>query len=137
MALGPYLSKQTGANSLFRTLWDLLRAGDIVLGDQPFCSYFDVSLLVRALRVTMKASGCRVAVLTLVTMLTDSKRDPKEAVARLYERRRSAELNLRHLQETLKLDVLRCETYKNRMTYRTVGSFCPENFDRWVKRFRA
>src|SRR5262249_4258137 len=45
LALGPYLGKQTGENSLFRALWGLLRAGDVVLGDRHFCSYFDVALL--------------------------------------------------------------------------------------------
>ncbi len=45
LALGPYQGKQTGENSLFRTLWDLLRAGEVVLGDRHFCSYFDVALL--------------------------------------------------------------------------------------------
>jgi hypothetical protein len=45
LALGPYRGKQTGENSLFRTLWDLLGAGDVVLGDRYFCSYFDVALL--------------------------------------------------------------------------------------------
>lgn len=45
LAFGPYLGKQTGENSLFRTLWGLLHAGDVVLGDRHFCSYFDVALL--------------------------------------------------------------------------------------------
>jgi hypothetical protein len=45
LALGPYLGKQTGENSLFRTLWDLLRADDVVLGDRHFCSYFDMAWL--------------------------------------------------------------------------------------------
>jgi hypothetical protein len=70
------------------------------------------TLLVRELRVRVRTPGCRVAVLTLVTTLLDPKRYPKEAVARLYERRWRAEVNLRHLKETLGMDVLRCETYK-------------------------
>jgi hypothetical protein len=70
------------------------------------------TLLVRELRVKVKTPGCRVEVLTLVTTLLDRKRYTKEALAGLYERRWSAEVNLRHLKQTLKLDVLRCETYK-------------------------
>ena len=70
------------------------------------------TLLVRELRVTVTVPGCRVSEITLVTTLLDAKRYPKEALARLYERRWRAEVNLRHLKETLGMDVLRCETYK-------------------------
>lgn len=46
MAIAPYRGKQTGENSLFRTLWDnALVAGDVVLGDRYFCSYHDVAML--------------------------------------------------------------------------------------------
>jgi hypothetical protein len=44
-ALGPYQGKQTGENSLFRTLHDLLRAGDVVLADRYFSGWFDLALL--------------------------------------------------------------------------------------------
>jgi putative transposase len=44
-ALGPYQGKQTGENSLFRTLYDLLRAGDVVLADRYFSGWFDLALL--------------------------------------------------------------------------------------------
>lgn len=70
------------------------------------------SLLVREVRVQVKTPGCRVTVLTLVTTLLDSKRYPKEALARLYEKRWGVEVNLRHLKQTLKMDVLRCETWR-------------------------
>jgi len=46
-ALGPYQGKQTGENSLFRTLHDLLRAGDVVLADRYFSGWFDLALLWR------------------------------------------------------------------------------------------
>src|SRR5262249_46951244 len=70
------------------------------------------ALRVRALRVEVQAPGCRVRVLTLVTTLLDQRRYPKAAVAKLYERRWSVETNLRHLKETLGMDVLRCETFR-------------------------
>jgi hypothetical protein len=70
------------------------------------------SLLVRELRVKVKTPGGRVQVLTLVTTLLDPKRYPKEVVARLYERRWSVEVNLRHLKQTLNMDVLRCGTWR-------------------------
>lgn len=70
------------------------------------------SLLVRELRVPVRTPGGRVRVLTLVTTLLDSKRYPKEVLARLYEKRWRVEVNLRHLKQTLKMDVLRCETWQ-------------------------
>jgi len=61
LALGPYRGKQTGENSLFRTLWALLGAGDIVLGDRYFCSYFDVALLAgRSVDVVLRLHQRRV-----------------------------------------------------------------------------
>ena len=44
-ALGKYEGKQTGENSLFRTLHDVLQAGDVVLGDRCFSGWFDIALL--------------------------------------------------------------------------------------------
>lgn len=46
-ALGQYEGKQTGENSLFRTLHELLRAGDVVLADRYFSGWFDLALLWR------------------------------------------------------------------------------------------
>jgi hypothetical protein len=68
------------------------------------------SLLARELRVAVKAPGRRVRALTLVTTLLDRRRYPKAALARLYERRWEVEVNLRHLKQTLGMDVLRCRT---------------------------
>lgn len=45
-AIGKYKGKQTGENTLFRGLWDEgLAAGDVVLGDRYYSSYFDLALL--------------------------------------------------------------------------------------------
>jgi Transposase DDE domain len=44
-AIGRYQGKQTGENALFRSLWDELEPGDVVLGDRYFGSYFDIVLL--------------------------------------------------------------------------------------------
>lgn len=44
-AIGPYKGKQTGENSLFRTLHDVLEPGDVVLGDRCFSGWFDIALL--------------------------------------------------------------------------------------------
>jgi len=44
-AIGKYQGKQTGENSLFRTLHDILREGDVVLADRYFSGWFDLALL--------------------------------------------------------------------------------------------
>src|SRR5262249_23062878 len=55
--------------------------------------------------------GCRVQQITLVTTLLDARRYSKRALARLYATRWQVETNLRHLKQTMKMDVLRCETF--------------------------
>jgi len=45
MAMGPYQGKETGEPALFRELFAGLQAGDIVLGDRYYCSYFMIALL--------------------------------------------------------------------------------------------
>jgi hypothetical protein len=45
VALGKYQGKQTGENSLFRTLHSTLQAGDVVLADRYFSGWFDIALL--------------------------------------------------------------------------------------------
>lgn len=70
------------------------------------------TLVVRELRVPVRTPGCRVRVLTLVTTLLNPRLYPKRAVARLFALRWGVEVNLKHLKQTLGLDVLRCETRK-------------------------
>ncbi|MGB6041610.1 MAG: IS4 family transposase [Pirellulales bacterium] len=45
MAIGPYSGKETGELALMRQLLDQLEAGDILLTDKYFCSYFMIALL--------------------------------------------------------------------------------------------
>ena len=47
LALGPYQGKQTGETALLRTLLEGLQAGEIVLGDRYFASYFLLAELLR------------------------------------------------------------------------------------------
>jgi putative transposase len=47
VAIRPYEGKQTGENSMFRTLHDSLAAGDVVLADRYFSGWFDLALLHR------------------------------------------------------------------------------------------
>ena len=44
-AIGRYQGKQTGENSLFRTLHGMLHEGDVVLADRYFSGWFDLALL--------------------------------------------------------------------------------------------
>lgn len=44
-AIGKYQGKQTGENSLFRTLHGMLREGDVVLADRYFSGWFDIALI--------------------------------------------------------------------------------------------
>jgi Transposase DDE domain len=44
-AIGQYKGKQTGENSLFRTLHHTLSEGDVVLADRYYSGWFDVALL--------------------------------------------------------------------------------------------
>lgn len=45
LAIGPYKGKETGENSLFRSTWDRLDAGAVVLGDRHFGSYLGIAPL--------------------------------------------------------------------------------------------
>lgn len=68
------------------------------------------SLTVRELRFRVRQPGRRPRQITLTTTLTDAKRYPARALAKLYERRWRVEVDLKHLKQSLKLDVLRCQT---------------------------
>jgi hypothetical protein len=46
LACGPYQGKETGETALFRTLLETLSAGEILLGDRYFASYFMLAELV-------------------------------------------------------------------------------------------
>jgi histone H3/H4 len=45
LAMGQYRGKQTGENTLFRSLWDTLEPEDVILGDRYYGSYFDMAML--------------------------------------------------------------------------------------------
>jgi hypothetical protein len=78
--------------------------------DQEYAALPD-SVVVRELRFAVGVPGRRTRVVTVVTTLTDPKRYPAKALARLYERRWQVEIHLRHLKQTLGLEVLRCQTF--------------------------
>jgi hypothetical protein len=68
------------------------------------------SLVVRELRYRITRRGCRTRDVTLVTTLVDAERYTTADLAELYDARWQIETNLRHVKQTLHLDVLRCKT---------------------------
>jgi Transposase DDE domain len=68
------------------------------------------ALRVRELRFRTGVPGCRTRTITVVTTLLDANRYPAKALARLYRRRWQIEVDLRHLKQTLRMDVLHCQT---------------------------
>jgi hypothetical protein len=68
------------------------------------------AVVVRELRFAVRVPGRRPRVITVVTTLLDAEAYPAKELARLYERRWQVEVNLRHLKQTLGMDVLRCQT---------------------------
>src|SRR5262249_28971926 len=68
------------------------------------------TLVVREVRYTIKDRTRRTRVVTLVTTLLDPEEYPAKDLAKLYGLRWGVETNLKHLKQTLHLDVLRCKT---------------------------
>ena len=68
------------------------------------------SMMVREVRFNITHRGCRTRVITLVTTLLDPDRYPARELAALYETRWRVETNLRHLKQTMRMDVLRTKT---------------------------
>lgn len=68
------------------------------------------SVLVRELRYRIWQPGFRTRDVTLVTTLLDPVRYPARELAQLYFDRWRVEVNLRHLKQTMHMDVLRCKT---------------------------
>jgi len=67
-------------------------------------------LVLRELRYRIGRPGFRTRAVTLVTTLLDAQRYPVAALAKLYGARWQIEVNLRHLKQTLGLDVLKSKT---------------------------
>ena len=59
-AMGPYQGKGTGEHSLFRELREVFVAGDLMLADSYYCSYFlIVDMLARGVDVVFEQHGAR------------------------------------------------------------------------------
>jgi hypothetical protein len=68
------------------------------------------TVTIRELRVRVAQRGFRTRVLIVMTTLVDAGEFPRDELATLYRARWHAELDIRSLKQTLKMDVLRCKT---------------------------
>jgi len=68
------------------------------------------SIVVREVRYRIRVPGVRTREVTLITTLLDVNRYSAKERARLYGLRWGLEVNLRHLKQTMRMDVLRCTT---------------------------
>lgn len=68
------------------------------------------TLRLRELRYQVHQRGSRTQEVTLVTTLLDVELYAADELATLYGQRWQIETNLRHLKQTMKMDVLHCET---------------------------
>jgi hypothetical protein len=78
------------------------------------------SLLIREIRYRVGRPGFRTETVTLVTTLLDAELYTVETLADLYAARWRVELNLRHLKQTMKMDVLKCRTVEGVLKELTV-----------------
>jgi hypothetical protein len=115
-------SRQRGEKGLPASRW-LMRLGrhdQLVVYDKPqnrpswltveAFAQLPLTLVVRELRYTIHRRGYRTREVTLATTLFDPELYPATEVAELYGQRWQVETNLRHLKQTLRMDVLRCQT---------------------------
>ena len=68
------------------------------------------SITVRELKYRVETPGYRTRCITLVTTLVDGEKYPAKELAELYRCRWQIEINLRHLKQTMGMDVLHCQT---------------------------
>jgi hypothetical protein len=115
-------SRKRGEKGLPASRW-LMRLGrydQLVVYDKPrnrpswltaeAFAQLPLTLVVRELRYTIHRRGYRTREVTLATTLLDPELYPATEIAQLYGQRWQVETNLRHLKQTLRMDVLRCQT---------------------------
>jgi hypothetical protein len=78
------------------------------------------ALCVRELRYRVAQAGFRTRTITLVTTLLEADLYPADALADLYRCRWQVETNLRHLKQTMGLEVLHCQRLAGVMKELTV-----------------
>jgi hypothetical protein len=78
--------------------------------DQETYAAIPETVTIRELRVRVAQRGFRTRVLIVMTTLLDAGEFSHDELATLYRARWHAELDIRSLKQTLKMDVLRCKT---------------------------
>jgi hypothetical protein len=78
--------------------------------DEPHWAALPDTLQIRELEYRIERRGCRTCRVRLTTTLLDADTYPAEELATLYGQRWQIETNLRHLKQTMKMDVLHCQT---------------------------
>jgi hypothetical protein len=78
--------------------------------DEPEWAALPNTLMIRELEYRIVRPGCRTRCVTLTTTLLDPEAYPAEELASLYGQRWQIETNLRHLKQTMKMDILHCQT---------------------------
>jgi hypothetical protein len=67
-------------------------------------------MTVRYIKVIIQVPGFRTKQLTIATTLLDEKKYPAHLIAELYRRRWMAELFLKDIKTTMRMEILRCKT---------------------------
>jgi hypothetical protein len=78
--------------------------------DREWYAALPETLTVRELRFRVEQPGYRSKEIVVATSLCDAERYPKQVIADLYHRRWHAELDIRAIKQTLRMDQLVCKT---------------------------
>lgn len=68
------------------------------------------TMTLRLVRIHIEKPGCRCKVIDVVTTLVDAKKYSKKDIEELYGARWHVELDIRTIKQTMKMDVLTCQT---------------------------
>jgi len=159
-AVGRFNGKGSDEQTLLRTMTDTFQAGDIIMGDAFFATYFFMAAMqARGIDILMEQQGARKRTTdfrcghklgerdhlividkpkvrpywiseadyhtapdsitvrelkaggkVMVTTMTCHKSYPKNRLKALYQRRWDIELDIRHIKETMGMNVLSCKT---------------------------
>jgi len=135
-AMGACQGKGSGEQALFRELFDSLEAGDVVIADRFYCTYWTLAALgmrgvdmlsrqhARRLRPQrprwmdeatyariperLRVREVRVNGWVLVSTLLDASSAPAAELDRLYRSRWNVEVDLRAIKAVMGMDILRC-----------------------------
>jgi Transposase DDE domain len=78
--------------------------------DEETYAAFPDTLKIREVRVHVTTPGCRSEEIIIATTLLDAKTYSKDDIADLYHHRWHVELDIRAIKQTLKMDVLTCQS---------------------------